>query len=286
MASPLDFLHMSKALRAFTAAQTTQNQEHIKPFHRHLALRLVIEGGFLPDEVRPHPPVQARRRGGVCLLELSPSEEGKGELTVFGGMKTKQIDVVVVKNGIGPVAAVSVKGTLSAYRNLVNRMEEAIGDSTNVHVMYPGLVYGFIHLLRTNRAAAGFGAPDLGIDADGAVSPAIQRYFAALCEMTGRRFIRNDFTRYESVGFVMVENQGKAAGEIFAGFPPADSPLQVDSFFARLYQVYDLRFPLRAEHLPHARRSAWAEDSPLFAEITRETGQPLEAALGYVPRLG
>jgi len=100
--------------------------------------------------------------------------------------------VVVAKEGIGPVVAVSVKGTFGAYRNLVNRMEEAIGDSTNLHVMYPGLVYGFLHLLRANRERRGYHPRDMGIGADNSVSPLIKRYYAALCEMTGRRFVRND----------------------------------------------------------------------------------------------
>ncbi|MCK4374885.1 MAG: hypothetical protein KAX19_06125, partial [Candidatus Brocadiae bacterium] len=141
---PIEFLHMADALQAFASADTTQSQEHIKPMHRHVALRLVMEGGFVPDEVTPHPPLRARCASGNWTLEYDSSAQTVGELTVFGGMKTKQIDVVVTKEGVGPVVAVSLKGTLKAYRNLVNRMEEAIGDSTNIHVMYPGLVYGFL----------------------------------------------------------------------------------------------------------------------------------------------
>jgi len=89
-----------------------------------VALRLVVEGGFWPDEITPHPPVKARKIREGWSLEYAPELETTSESTVFGGMKTKQIDVVVAKNGVGPVLAVSVKGTFRAYRNLVNRMEE------------------------------------------------------------------------------------------------------------------------------------------------------------------
>ncbi len=66
---------------------------------------------------------------------------------MLGGLKT---DVVVSKPGIGPCVAVSIKGTLSAFRNLTNRMEEAVGDCTNLHISYPNLVYGFLHVIRAN----------------------------------------------------------------------------------------------------------------------------------------
>lgn len=281
----LQFGHMSEALRVFVDAKATQSQEHIKPFHQHVAIRLVVEGGFLPDEVTPHPPLVATRTSNAWSIDYDESVKGKGELTVFGGMKTKQIDVVAAKRGIGPVVAVSVKGTFKAYRNLVNRMEEAIGDSTNVHVMYPGLVYGFLHLLRANREADGYDKRDMGITAQGDVSPLIQRYCAALMEMTGRRFVRNDFTRYESVGLALVENSTGRAGEIVHAYPPDNAPLLLDRFFETLYGVYDLRFPFRAERLQVAKRVVWAEDSPLFAKLSQSRDEPIETVLGYAPRL-
>lgn len=281
----LEFLHIREALQVFASAESHQSQEHIKPTHRHVAVRLVVEGGFLPDEVTPHPPLAAKRIGSHWSLEYDPGSETSGELTVFGGMKTKQIDVVVLKFGIGPVLAISVKGTFRAYRNLVNRMEEAIGDSTNLHVMHPGLVYGFLSLLRANRETEGYARNDLGITADGVVSPQIRRYWSALSEMTGRRFVRNDYTRYESVALGLVENSPAMLGEISHEFPPADSPLRIEHFFKRLFDVYDLRFPFRADHLTSPRRVAWKSDSPFFKHISNHFDRPLEKVFGYVPRL-
>ena len=282
----IEFLHVSEALAAFATAARVQDQGHIKPLHQHLAMRLVLEGGFLPDEIRPHPPLQARCKGGWWLVSHDPDAQTTRELVVFGGMKTKQIDVVVAKEGIGPVVAISVKGTIGAYRNLVNRMEEAIGDSTNVHVMYPGLVYGFLSVLRANRAEEGYGPKDFGIGADGSVSPQIIRYSAALSEMTGRRFVRNDLTRYEAVALVLVENEEpQEVGSVNTSFPQPDSPLGIESLFPRLLEVYDLRFPLRAERLAVVRRVTWGADSPLFEQLSQDAGAPLAEVLGYSPRL-
>jgi hypothetical protein len=282
---PLDYLNITQALRVFASSLVHQSQEHIKPTHQYVALRLVLEGGFFPDEITPHPPLKAVRNKTGWSIEYAPEAETASECTVFGGMKTKQIDVVVAKNGVGPVIAVSVKGTFGAYRNLVNRMEEAIGDSTNLHVMYPGLVYGFLSLIRTNRQTAGYSANDMGMAADGTVSPQIQRYYAALREMTGRRFIRDDYTRYEAVGLAFVENSQEPVGTVHPTFPAPNTPLRMESFFSRLFEVYDLRYPYRAERLVGVRRAAWHTNSSLFQYISEKCGQPLEEALGYVPRL-
>lgn len=281
----LEYLNITQALRIFAGATAHQSQEHIKPTHQYVALRLVLEGGFLPDEITPHPPVRATRSRAGWSLEYAPALETTSESTVFGGMKTKQIDVVVAKSGVGPVLAVSVKGTFRAYRNLVNRMEEAIGDSTNVHVMYPGLVYGFLSLIRANREAEGYSANDMGIATNGAVSPQIQRYFAALSEMAGRKFVRNDYTRYEAIGLVLVENSDPLMGTVNGTFPLPGSPLRTEPFFSKLFEIYDLRYPLRAEHMPAIRRAEWLAQSPLFEEITAGQASSLDEVLGYAPRL-
>lgn len=281
----LEYVNITQALRVFAGAAAHQSQEHIKPTHQYVALRLVIEGGFFPDEVTPHPPVRATRVREGWSLEYAPEVETASESTVFGGMKTKQIDVVVAKSGIGPVLAVSLKGTFRAYRNLVNRMEEAIGDSTNVHVMYPGMVYGFLSLIRANRASEGYSANDIGIGANSTVSPQIQRYMAALNEMTGRKFVRNDYTRYEAVGLILVENSDPLIGTVNPVFPPPDSLLRIEPFFSRLFKVYDLRYPLRAERMPAVRRAEWLDNSPLFQEIMTRYACTLDEALGYSARL-
>lgn len=276
---------LRQALQGFATAQATQSQAHIKPLHRHLAMRLVCEGGFLPEDVTPSPPIRAEKRQSDWHLLYSPESETESELTVFGGMKTKQIDVVVVKPSIGPVLAVSVKGTCGAYRNLTNRMEEAVGDSTNIHIMYPGLVYGFLHVLRANHEEDGFDRRDAGLLRDGTLSPLIGRYAEALREMTGRRFVRDDPSGYEAVALVLVENREGVAGMAIPGLPSPDPDLALDRFFPTLYRVYDSRFPFRGEGVTAAPRKCWAPESALFQDMAAAAGPDWQEGLGIQARL-
>jgi hypothetical protein len=218
-------------------------------------------------------------------LRSAPDAEETGELTVFGGMKTKQIDVVIVKPDIGPVLAVSVKGSLKAYRNLTNRMEEAVGDSTNIHTMYPGLVYGFLHVVRANRQEDGFDRRDMGIAADGSVSTMIERYAGALAEMTGRTLVRDDPSGYEAVALAVVEDRAGREGRVLPAWPPVESGLSLERFFPALYRAYDLRFPFRGESVAGALRVCWSTDSPLFGDLSRTHGEDWPLAMGFQPRL-
>jgi hypothetical protein len=155
----------------------------------------VLEGGFHPDDIRPHPPFAARKRKGKALLVYDPSCAASGEATVLGGLKTKSVDVVVSKSGLGPVLAVSCKGMTGAVRNLTNRMEETIGECTNLHITYPALVFGYLFVLRANRSveeAAGIAvsealpparqlaATDFAIEKGGEPVEGVIRFHAAL----------------------------------------------------------------------------------------------------------
>ena len=104
----------------------------------------------MPEEITPRPPFRAERANG-WQLSYDPSAASGGERTVLGGLKTKNVDVVIVKNGLGPVMAVSCKGAIGAFRNLTNRMEEAVGDCTNLHITYPALVTGYLFVMRAHR---------------------------------------------------------------------------------------------------------------------------------------
>ena len=55
-------------------------------------------------------------------------------------------------DGIGPVLAISCKGMTGAFRNLTHRLEETIGECTNIHIGYPMLVFGYLFIARANRA--------------------------------------------------------------------------------------------------------------------------------------
>ncbi len=282
-----EFLRIQSALKQFVVAGGTQDQGHIKPMHQYVALRLVLEGGFLPQEVTPRPPLSHESRKGRNLLKFNSELESHSERTVVGGIKSKNVDVVVNKDGIGPVIAISIKGTGNAFRNLTNRMEEIIGDCANLHMMYPGLVYGFLHLIKANRAGQpNVGANDICVDDAGNVVGSINRWHTVLSELSGRTMLSDDGMRYEAIALILVETLELHAGNIFFPFPQPESPLLTEQFFRRLYSLYDLRFSYKLQKSRAARRIEWDEGSPAFSELAEHLGITWGDSLGYSPRLG
>jgi hypothetical protein len=168
-------------------------------------------------------------------------------------------------------------------------MEEAIGDCTNVHMMYPGLVYGFLSLTRANRSTRpGIAQNDVCVAGEGgtaAVVPSVVRYHSVLANLTGRKFVRNESSRYESVGLVLVDPGERHAGEVYSAFPPADSLLRFESFFDRLYECYDLRYPYMATGMVAAQRVCWSQRSAAVGALVETLGPLYERALGYAVRL-
>lgn len=277
------WLTLTEALAEFARPSgRTQSQAHIRPLHWYVACRLVVEGGFLPDEVTPRPPFKVRKpssRDERLCLEHKPDAGGTGELTILGGLKTKDVDVAVAKPKIGPCIAISIKGTLNAFRNLTNRMEEAIGDCANLHISYPNLVYGFLHVLRANReglrAAAdaailradrggNVAANDISLRPDGKPTDSIVRYHDVLMGLAGRDGIRNDITRYESLAVALVSPDSLS---ILDAWPEGDSPLRIETFFEQIYCGYDQRYVFAAPKLAQqTARAVWHPDSPALAE--------------------
>lgn len=308
------WINEAEAFKAFaTHTGKTESAGHIKPLHWYVACRLVLEGGFDPEWITPRPPFEIKPKGKKkerrYVIEHVPDSGTGGEQTILGGLKTKDVDVVVSIPGIGPVLAVSCKGVTKAFRNLTNRMEETIGECTNLHITYPAMVVGYFAILRANRTIADAAAAphlepaddvsaetpesqkeaaadeagddeaeapidtgtkkasknDLAFDGEGKVTEGIVRFHAALSEMTGRRGIRDEISRYESMTTVMVEPHGDIAGDVFAGFPDAASNLHLSSFFGTLYQRYDERFVIGAPLLSRTTgRYFWDAASPAF----------------------
>lgn len=280
--------NQAEALTAFAEfTGKTQSASHIKPLHWYVACRLVIEGGFDPDDIVPRPPFRVERHSGRApVLHHEPNLGRGGERTVLGGLKTKNVDVVVTREGIGPVLAVSCKGVTGAFRNLTNRMEETIGECTNLHITYPALVLGYLVLLRANRmvetalddaadmtaemedAAEGtktLAANDIAMTEGGEPVAGIVRFHNALRELVGRRGIRDDVSRYEAIGFGLVEMQGSKRNTLLDSFPLSDSPLNLSGFFDTLYARYDERFVVSAPDLSRVtRRLEWDPASPAF----------------------
>ncbi|MCA9290620.1 MAG: hypothetical protein KDA25_05800 [Phycisphaerales bacterium] len=258
---------LRQALAAFARNATGhQGQGHIRPLHWYVASRLVIEGGFLPEDVTPRPPLVARRQGHRIRLAFDVDRAGSGERVVLGGLKTKNVDVTVCKDGVGPVVAVSIKGTLQAFRNLTNRMEEAVGDCTNLHIAYPALVYGYLVVLRGNREHDDLPKNDCAILQGGQVVDSIRRYHDVLVRLAGRDDIRAEPSKYEAVALSLVLPEEPAVGTLFDGFPPPASVLSVTRFFETLYEQYDRRFVFAAPALEAStRRVEWSDDSPILS---------------------
>jgi hypothetical protein len=291
------WVNQESALNTFATYEgAIQSQLHIKPLHWYVACRLVIEGGFMPEEITPRPPFRAHRRNG-WELEYDPAVAGGGERTLLGGLKTKDVDVVIIKNGLGPVLAVSCKGAIGAFRNLTNRMEEAVGDCTNLHITYPAMVTGFLFVMRAHRqdtiVAAAATAPlgrarivgqnDIAIQNSGEPVEAVVRFHNALRELTGRRGIRDDVSRYEAVGMVLVDPTINP-GQMLDTYPLADSPLRFERFFEALYLRYDERYVYSAPDLKRVtRRREWSRASPVFDEAL--AGKLPIATLDYEPRI-
>jgi len=287
---------LREALTAFVCAPGgTQSSAHIKPLHWYVACRLVLEGGIHPDDITPRPPFDVvegcRDALGRPVLMHDSARAGSGELAVLGGLKTKDVDVVVCKPGIGPCIAISMKGMRNALRNLTNRMEEAIGDCTNLHIAYPTLVYGFLHVLRANREgpvpASGASiiepdengnvkANDVALRSDGQPTDSVTRYHDVLTRLAGRAGMREDPTRYEAVALALISADDDSVGAVLDAYPPVDSPLRLDDFFERIYRQYDQRFVYSAPALSATTaRLEWNPNSPALADAR---------VTGYMPR--
>jgi len=289
------WINQTSAFRRFaTYRGATQSQQHIKPLHWYVACRLVVEGGFHPEDITPHPPFSVTRIGRRFFLAHTPETATGGEATVLGGLKTKNVDVVVLKPGLGPVLAISCKGMTGAFRNLTNRMEETIGECTNLHITYPALVFGYLFAVRANRRieeAVSIAAPegelpgrqlaanDIALREGGEPVESIIRFHSALRELTGRRGIRNDVSRYEAVSLAMIEMADATAGELLSGFPPTGSALRFEEFFKSLYLRYDERFVYSAPDLKNiTQRICWDSESPALSDVIAES-------LEYVSRI-
>jgi hypothetical protein len=274
-------ISLKAALMAFVEATATQSQAHIKPLHLHIVERLVIEGGFFPEDVSPRPPLRVEKRGRgnqqSHMLIYDAAVAQPGEQTVLGGLKTKDVDVVVAKPGIGPCLAISVKGTFNAFRNLTNRMEEAAGDCTNLHIAYPALVYGFLHVLRANLSADVASRNDVAINDDGTIVDSIKRYHDVMVRLTNRSDLRNDISRYEAVAIALVHPRGTNIADVVGDYPLATSPVAFVEFFDRLYAAYDLRFVYSAPALEsRTRRLTWDSSSPAIE---------MAKSAGFIPRI-
>ncbi len=285
------WIGLREALSEFAlATYGTTSQRHIKPLHWYVACRLCLEGGFDPDEITPRPPfVVEESRSGSRTIRFVPESGGAGEQTIIGGLKTKQVDVVVTKRDIGPVMAVSMKGTLKAFRNLTNRLEEAGGDCTNLHMTYPSLVYAYWAVMRVNRpglvppnapgplqsADGAMETNDISVLSDDKPHPAVHRYHMALSGLTNRVGLRNDVSKYEAIALTLVNTDEESLGTVFESFPPPGDPLNIANLMPTLYRQYDQRFVYQAPDMKRLTfRRGWTADSPALKDWCHAEYEP------------
>ena len=159
-----------------------------------------------------------------------------------------------------------------AVRNLTNRLEETIGECTNIHIGYPTLVFGYLFLIRANREGRGVASTDVVIERTGHPVEGVVRFHQALSAMTGRLGVRNDASRYEAIAMAMIEASARCGGELIEEFPDSDSPIHFERFFDTLYRRYDERYVVSAPQLARrTRRLEWSVDSPaLDATVFRD----------------
>lgn len=277
---PCELTDIKTALDRFAfPSASTQSSQHIKRMHWYVACRLVLEGGFRPETIVPRPPFKSVPRGDEWLLHHEPAVGGWGERTLLGGLKTKDMDVSICLDGIGPVLAVSLKGTHNAFRNLTNRMEEAGGDCTNLHLSYPALVYGFWHVLRANDEADStpsahfpldekgrYKTEDVAIMAAGPPAAAVERYAHALERLSDRDDLRDSPSRYEACALTLVGARRDNRAQVHPKFPVAGSVLDFQRMFHRLYELYDRRYVYQAPSLGSiTSRLQWSEESPIIS---------------------
>jgi hypothetical protein len=121
-ATPCLWINGPQAFKEFaTHKGKTQSARHIKPLHWYIACRLVLEGGFRPCNITPRPPFWVEEKRGrkgraSYILHHDPTKGESGEQVVLGGLKTKNVDVVVNNYSVGPVLAISCKGVTKAFR--------------------------------------------------------------------------------------------------------------------------------------------------------------------------
>jgi hypothetical protein len=263
---------LEDAIQHLCGTASVQSQAHIKPIHSHLSHRLVLEGGFAPEWLHPAPPYRGVPRTNFEYgLDRLAGEPDTTEIRILGGIKAKNLDVTVFHPTIGPVVGISVKNTGTAFRNLTNRMEEAVGDCANVHMMYPGFVFGFLSLIKF-ASTSDIERADATFDRSGGPLPHLRRYHDVLVSLSGRGSITDPAMRYEAVGLLIYQCEGRKT-RIYREYPPRGSPVHYSNFCEQLYRLYDLRFSYPVPQGQSARK-VWTAGSFLGEG-------PFDSSLGF-----
>lgn len=269
--SPLPVFTLQDALDGLCRNTVVQSGGHVKPIHNHVAHRLVLEGGFCPEWARPAPPLRSKQNTLVNHQLLHDAScANSSELEIVGGMRCKDVDVTIASPATGPVVGVSIKTTGNAFRNLTNRAEEAPGDAANLHMMYPGFVFGFLHFIKYAELGSTAKA-DASVDQVGNPLPWIVRFHNMLVALLGRSYVYDPLMKFESVGLLIYKCEN-GRGCIHQAYPTTDSPLHYSRFYERLYEVYDIRYGTRKDDGKFARKTWSVKGHDINGDYDAPTG--------------
>ena len=271
----------------FPTIPSAQSGDLVDSLRWYVASRLVIEGGFDPDWIRPRPPITVDRIRHGSFLSHDPDAAKPDRRTFPGALKAARPDVTVTIPAIGPVLALSLEGmedvavTHGRVPEITGGLERIAGACVNVHMIYPALVYGFWHVLGTSRAqdlvppalpVPGSSRGEHGDHAgrNGQRAAEVWRYHDALVRLSGRDDIQDAPSRYEACALTLLEyGAGHHDGIPNSDYPPPGSLLDYNRMFRRLYAVYDRRFVNSTTALRRTtERRVWHRDSPLLADAS------------------
>ena len=144
--------------------------------------------------------------------------------------------------------------------------------------MYPGFVFGFLHLIRFRKASDTTSPNDASFGENNEPLPAIRRYHEVLVALAGRHAITDPGIRYESVGLLVYKVSGQKA-EVWKDYPPEDSPVHFSKFFQKLYDLYDLRFAYPDPDSSNIRKCWKLNRETIPAKYDVKSGFPWELRL-------
>jgi hypothetical protein len=202
--------------------------------------------------------VYAWCRNQLAALRLGLDSGGQSittDPTVIGAYLPKTVDLVALHPTAGPTLAISVKSlTRGVTKNLTNRVEEYVGEATNLHTRYPMLVFGFLLVLEIRTVARTQSDPDIMFDernGELVPRPLAVRVMERVRTFGDRRPLTDPVGSYEATTTLFAINwtalnSGLGPGPVsFSDSqPPRWSDLSIERFFMRLSEIYQERNPM------------------------------------------
>ena len=276
---------------------SVQTSRHILALHWYVACRMVIEGGFDPDRIRPRPPITVERTRSGIFLHHDPGAAKAGERDDT----RRPEDETAGRDGDGSDDRPRAGGVTQGQPQRVPQPNQPHGGGppgTAPTSTWPiprwSTPFGTCcvrtkptipprRLISASRTV-GTTPQDVAVLPGGGLAEPIRRYRRALERLSDRGDLRDHPSRYEACGLTLVRSRGgPAVCGVYPGQPPAESVLDYNRMFRRLYAIYDIRFVYDAPALrSRTEREVWDRESPLLADaVSRdEAFAEMEARVG------